>query len=183
MQAEAVEADAEAQRRLLAGDGAGAEPFLRESERLYRESWEVAPPGGYGRLVGMLKAAILRGDAGEAAAYTRAALGGASESPTAAYALALACLAGEDDTTATAAAAQMATGGEAFERTAAALTALAYRDEAAYADALRAVIADFERRDLHLTGVPIADTAVVLERLAEARGLAQHPLSPLLPPP
>ena len=183
LQARAVEADAEAQRRLLAGDGAGAEPFLRESERLYRESWGVAPPGGYGRLVGMLKAAILRGDAGDAATYVRTALGGAVESPTAAYALALACLAAEDDTGAAAAARQMATGGEAFERTAGALAALARRDEAAYADALRAVIADFESRDLHLTGVPIADTAVVLERLAEARGLAQRPLSPLLPPP
>ena len=182
LQAAAVEADAEAQRRLLAGDRAGAEPFLRESERRYRESWEVAPPGGYGRLVGMLKAAILRGDAAAAASYARTALGNASESPTAAYALALACLAAGDDAGAGAAAEQMATGGEAFERTATALGALARRDEAAYADALRAVIADFESRDLHLTGVAIADTALVLEQLAEARGLAQRPASALLPP-
>ena len=77
----------------------------------------------------------------------------------------------------------MAAGGEAFERTAAALAALAARDESSYAAALQAVIDDFERRDLHLTGVPIADTALVLERLAEPRGLAQRPASPLLPPP
>jgi hypothetical protein len=76
----------------------------------------------------------------------------------------------------------MATGGEAFERTAAALAALAARDEHAYAEALGSVVADFEQRDLHLTGVPIADTALVLERLAEPRGLAQRPVSPLLPP-
>jgi hypothetical protein len=183
LQAAAVEADADAQRRLLASDQAGSEPFLRESERLYRESWEVAPPGGYGRLVGMLKAAILRGDAGGAAAYARAALAGELESPTADYACALACLAAHDDSAATAAAARMAVGGEAFERTAAALAAIAARDEDAYAVALRAVIADFESRDLHLTGVPIADTALVLERLAEPRGLAQRPVSPLLPPP
>ena len=181
LQAAAVEADAGAQRRLLAGDRAGAEPFLRTGERLYRESWEAAPPGGYGRLVGMLKAAITRGDAGEAADYARTALGDAAESPTAAYALALACLAAEDDAAAGAAAAQMATGGEAFERTAAALAALARRDEAAYAGALQAVIADFEGRDLHLTGVAIADTAIVLEALAAVRGLAQRPVSPLLP--
>ncbi|MDX6628451.1 MAG: hypothetical protein QOH00_697, partial [Gaiellales bacterium] len=62
------------------------------------------------------------------------------------------------------------------------LAALARRDERAYAKALHAVIADFEARDLHLTGVPIADTALVLERLAELRGLAQHPRSQLLPP-
>jgi hypothetical protein len=183
LQAAAVEADAAAQRRLLAGDRAGAEPFLLESERCYRESWEVAPPGGYGRLVGMLKAAILRGDAESAAAYTRAALAGETASPTAAYAVALACLAEQDDPAAAVAAAGMAAGGEAFERTAAALAALAARDEAAYAHALRAVIEDFEGRDLHLTGVPIADTALVLEGLAEPRGLAQRPVSPLLPPP
>ena len=93
-----------------------------------------------------------------------------SGSPTAAYALALACLAAGDDPAAARAAAQMAIGGEAFERTAAALAALAAGDEVAYATALRAVIDDFEARDVHLTGVAIADTALVLERLAEPRG-------------
>jgi hypothetical protein len=181
LQAAAVAADAAAQRRLLEGDDAGAAPFLRESERLYRESWEVAPPGGYGRLVGMLKAAILRGDAAAAAAFTRAALAGESSSPTAAYALALADLAAGDDAGVTEAADRMATGGEAFTRTALALAALARRDAPGYTAALRAVIADFEARDLHLTGVPIADTALVLERLAAPRGLAQRPSSPLLP--
>ena len=181
LQARAVEADAEAHRLLMAGDPAGAEPFLIVAEGSYRASWEAAPPGGYGRLVGMLKAAILRGEGGAAAAYARAALDGESDSPTAAYARALACLAMNDDAEAAAAAAQMATGGEAFERTAAALGALARRDEVVYATALRAVIADFEGRDVHLTGVAIADTAVVLERLAEPLGLAQRPSSPLLP--
>jgi hypothetical protein len=182
LQSAAVEADAAGQRCLLAGDRAEAEPFLRESERLYRASWEIAPPGSYGRLVGMLKAAILHGEAVDAAAFALAELDGTLESPTAAYALALACLACGDDPLASAAAAQMAAGGEAFERTAAALAALAARDGPAYDAALRAVIADFEARDLHLTGVPIADTALVLERLAEPRGLARHPVSRLLPP-
>jgi hypothetical protein len=181
LQAQAVEADATAQRCLMAGDREGAEPHLRVAEQRYRESWEAAPPGGCGRLVGMLKAAILRGDAAEAADYTLGALAFGTESPTAAYALALACLAAGDDVAGGAAADQMASGGEAFERTAAALGALAHRDEPAYAAALRAVIADFEARDVHLTGVAIADTAVVLERLAAARGLAQRPVSVLLP--
>jgi hypothetical protein len=181
LQAAAVEADAAAQRHLLASDDAAALPFLRESARRYRESWEAAPPGGYGRLVGMLKAAILAGDAAGAAAYARTALAGQDDSPTAAYALALACLATGDDTAAGAAADRMAAGGEAFARTAVALAALARRDGSAYADALSAVIADFEARDVHLTGVPIADTALVLERLAEPLGLARRPSSPLLP--
>ena len=181
LQAHAVEADATAQRYLLAGDRVGAEPFLQASELLYRASWDIAPPGGYGRLVGMLKAAILRGDADAAAAYARAALGAQDSSPTAAYALALACLAVGDDAEATTAAEGMAAGGEAFERTAAALAALARHDAVAYATALTGVIADFEARDVHLTGVPIADTAVVLERLAEPRGMLHRPASPLLP--
>ena len=183
LQAAAVAADAAAQRCMMAGDATAATPFLRTSERLYRESWEAAPPGGYGRLVGMLKAAILRGDALAAARYARAALGRTPESPTAAYALALACLADGDDSAASAAAVQMAAGGEAFARTAAALAALATRDEGSYGIALEAVIADFAARDVHLTGVAIADTALVLERLAGARGIARHPRSPLLPPP
>jgi hypothetical protein len=181
LQAAAVVADAAAQRRLLAGDEAGAESFLRESERLYRESWDVAPPGGYGRLVGMLKSAILLRDAAGAAAYARAALSADDDSPTAAYALALAALAAGDDDVAAEEAGRMATGGEAFARTAGALAALAQRDEAAYAAGLAEVIADFELRDLHLTGVAIADTALVLERLADPRGLAQRPSSALLP--
>jgi hypothetical protein len=181
LQAAAVAAEATAQRCLLAGDRAGADTYLRVAEQRYRESWEAAPPGGYGRLVGMLKAAIVRENATEAAAYALSELAFGTESPTAAYALALACLAAGDDTAGGSAAAQMAHGGEAFERTAAALGALARRDEDAYAPALRAVLADFEARDVHLTGVPFADTALVLERLAEARGLAQHPASPLLP--
>ena len=181
LQATAVEADAAAQRRLLAGDDAGAAPLLLESERLYRESWEIAPPGGYGRLVGMLKAAVLRGDAASAAAFARTALAGHHRSPTAEYARALAALAAGDDAAAGEAADRMAAGGEAFARAATALGALARGDRPAYAAALRAVVADFEARDLHLTGVAIADTALVLERLAEPRGLAQRPSSPLLP--
>ena len=132
----------------------------------------------------MLKAAILRGDAAEAAAYALAALAFGTESPTAAYALALACLAAGDD-------AAGSRGGRSDGRRRRGLRAHGRRagarwrarDEPAYAAALRAVIADFETRDLHLTGVPIADTALVLERLAEPRGLAQRPASPLLPPP
>lgn len=181
LQALAVEADAAAQRHLMAGDRAAADAHLREAEHRYRASWEAAPPGGYGRLVGMLKAAILQGDASDAAAYVRVALAGCSESPTAAYALALACLAVGDDATGADAAARMAAGGGAFERTAIALQALARRDAPTYAAALRAVLDDFEARDQHLTGVQIADTAVVLERLAEPRGLAQRPESRLLP--
>jgi hypothetical protein len=182
LQSDALEVEAEAQRRLLAGDEAGAAEPLREAAGLYRASWEAAPPGGYGRLIGLLKVSILAGDGPDAAAYALDELDREAPSPTAAYALALAALAAGDDDLAATAAGEMAGGGEAFERTAAAIAALAAGDAEAYAPALRAIVDDFEERDAHLTGVAIADTALVLERLAEDRGLAAHPGSPLLPP-
>ncbi|HEY7077568.1 MAG TPA: hypothetical protein VH418_19455, partial [Solirubrobacteraceae bacterium] len=87
---------------------------------------------------------------------------------------------GDDETLARAAAA-MREGGDAFARTADALAALARRDAAAYAQAVRAIVADFGARDAHLTGVAFADTALMLERLAAPRGLAARPASALLP--
>jgi predicted CoA-binding protein len=75
----------------------------------------------------------------------------------------------------------MRAGSEAFGRAAEAVEALAAGDRARFAAAQRAIVTDFEGRETHLTGVPIADTALVLDRLAERRGLAAHPESDLLP--
>ena len=75
----------------------------------------------------------------------------------------------------------MREGSAAFGRAADAISGLAARDGDAYAAAVRAIVSDFEGRDEHLTGVPVADTALMLERLAEPRGLAAHPASALLP--
>jgi hypothetical protein len=200
---EAIAAEARAHRALLAG--APADDALNAAAALYRASWEAAPPRSYGRLIGMLKASVIVGDAGEAAHYARAALGteagprardeagtragtpaaaGAEgPSPPASYALAIAALVDGDDDVAAQAAAGMRGGSPAMVRTAGAIAALAAADRVAYGDAVRAIVADFERRDEHLTGVPIADTALMLERLAAARGMACGVTSPLLPPP
>jgi hypothetical protein len=188
---EAIGLEADAHRRLLAGDRDGARVPLRAAAERYRASWEAAGPQAYGRLIGMLKAAILAeadpagedlaGAAVDAAAYVRRELGEPAPSPAAAYALALAALVQGDDELAVRAAGAMPEGGEAFARAGAALTAIARRDAAAYADALRAVVADFEARPAHLTGVPIADTALMLEGLAAPRGLHARVRSPLLP--
>jgi hypothetical protein len=175
----AIEAEGRAHRALLAGADAADE--LRAASRLYRESWEAAPPASYGRLIGMLKAAVLAGDAGEAALYARGSLGDAAGSAPAGYALAIAALVQGDDDEAAAAAEAMRGGSEAMVRAADAIAALAAGDEAAYAEAVRAIVVDFEGRDQHLTGVPIADTALMLERLAAARGMAAGVESPLLP--
>jgi hypothetical protein len=69
----------------------------------------------------------------------------------------------------------------AFARAADAIDALAARDRERYAAALAAIVHDFEQRAEHVTGVAIADTALMLERLAARRGISARVASPLLP--
>jgi predicted CoA-binding protein len=175
---EAIAADGDVHRALLAGDDA-REP-LRRAAAAYRASWEAAPPGSYGRLVGYAKASVLAGE--NPVAYVRDQLGHGDRSPAACWARALAYLADGNDARAARAAEGMRAGSEPFVRASNAVTALAAADREAYAAAVQAIVDDFEGRQEHLTGVPIADTALVLERLAERRRLAVHPRSPLLPP-
>jgi hypothetical protein len=181
----AIERDGEGQRALLAGDPQTARAAFLSAAKLYRESWDEAPPGSYGRLVGMLKAMVLSGDEARSAAdRVRAGLSDdstASGSPTASYALALAALIAEDDREAARRAEGMRDGSDAFDRTATAISALARGDRQAYAVALEEIVHDFEQRSAHLTGVAIADTALVLERLAAPRGLATGMRSGVLP--
>ena len=182
LMAEAIERDGEGQRALLAGDGQTARVAFSTASELYRRSWKVAPSGAYGRLVGMLKSAILAGGGEEQADYARSALGKVRErSPTASYARAIAALLVGDDEAARQAAVGMRAGSGAFGRTADAVVALADRDDRAYTVSLAAIVRDFEARERHLTGVPIADTGLVLERLAQRRGMRGGLASPLLP--
>jgi hypothetical protein len=176
----AIRADGEGLRALLDGDDEHGRERLREAVARYRASWELAPPRSYGRLVGMLKAAVISGDAADAAAYVRAQIPEA-DSPPSSYALAVAALVEGDDAGAAGFAGGMRAGSPAFGRAADAIAALASRDADAYAAAVRSIVDDFEHRDEHLTGVPVADTALMLERLASPRGLAAHPASALLP--
>ncbi len=177
----AIRADGEGLRALLDGDAERGHERLLDAVARYRASWELAPPRSYGRLVGMLKAAVIAGDdATGAAAYAREAVPEA-DSPPSAYVRAVAALVEGDDEAAAGFADGMRAGSPAFGRAADAIAALAARDAHAYAAAVRAIVEDFEGRDEHLTGVPVADTALMLERLAEPRGLAAHPASALLP--
>ena len=184
---EAIEREAEGHRLLLAADGDAARVALAHAAVLYRRSWEAAPPRSYGRLVGMLKAAVLAGEGPAAAHYALRVLGSQGDSPTSWYAVGIAALSTGDDVLALTAGREMRDGAidleaaEAFERTAEAISALAYRNAKRYASALAAIIADFESRSEHLTGVPIADTALMLECLAAERGIAAKPDSPLAP--
>jgi hypothetical protein len=183
----ALELEARAQR--LALDGAkdqARETFLAAAES-YRASWELASPTSYGRLVGMLQASILAGGGDREAAYAREQLGELAsgstkrDSATGAYALAICALVQEDDAAAARWAGAMRGASDAFDRAAEAISALAERDEGRYEAAVRAIVRDFERRAEHLTGVPIADTALMLEQLGGRRGMSAHVSSALLP--
>jgi hypothetical protein len=177
---EAIAGEAVGHRALLAGDDEAARRALTSAAAAYRASWELAPPGSYGRLIGALKAAVLAGDADAMAAYVREQVPAAT-SPPAAYALAIAALVAGDDAQAAETARTMREGSDPFVRAADAIAGLSAGDAPAYAAAVRAIVADFEGRDAHLTGVPIADTALMLERLAAPRGIAAAPASALLP--
>src|SRR3954468_23114819 len=161
---EAIRLEGEAHRALLDCDGPIAAERLRDAAARYRASWELAPPRSFGRLIGMLKALVIAGDdATAAAAYVREQVAEDDASPPAWYALAIAALVDGDDALARRAADGMrAAGVEPFLRTAAAIDALARGDAAAYAQAEADIVADFEGRSDHLTGVPIADTALML---------------------
>lgn len=182
----AIAAEGVAHAALVDGDLMAARAAYADAVEKYRASWALAPPKSYGRLVGLLKAAVLGGDSAAAAREVREALDGdpdAAGSPVASYVLAVAALiVGDEDAVAPLADVMEPRGG-AFERTAAALRALAAGDAAAYAEAVAAIEADFAERDEHLTGVAIADTAIMLELVARERGLAAGLDSPLVPLP
>jgi hypothetical protein len=184
----AMEREAEAHRLLMSGDRNAARVALTEAAVQYRRSWEAAPPRAFGRLVGMLKAAVIAGEGPAPARYALRALGTEGDSPTSWYAIGLAALIEDDDALAIAAArgmrdaaTKLETGRDPFERAAEAVSALAYRNEDRYREAVSAILADFEQRGDHLTGVAIADTALMFEVLAERRGMGARPDSPLLP--
>jgi len=181
---EALDAEAGGQRALLAGDRATAATMLEAAARRYRASYECAPPASYGRLIGMMKAAVLAGGraaAADDAEFVARELEGREVTAASAYAAAISALIRGDDVEAAAAARRMRAGDDAFQRAADAIAALADRDPEAYARACRAIVDDFERREAHLTGVAIADTAIMLEEFAAERGMACHPSSPLMP--
>ena len=62
-----------------------------------------------------------------------------------------------------------------------ALRGLGDGDPALYAEGLERVLRSFEERDAYLEDVPVADTVLVLEILAERRGFAARPSSALIP--
>ena len=183
----AIEREGAAYRQLLKSNAEAASESFAEAARLYRSSWEAAPPRSFGRLAGYLKVSVLADGGEQAAAFVRAEIGPAGDSPASWYALGLAALVENDREAALRAAQGVRQGLEEladpgpFERAAAAIVALATSNRSAFRGVIVAMVADFESRSRHLTGVPIADTALVFERIAARQGIGSGVDSALLP--
>ena len=171
--------------RLMEGRNGDAAALLAEAAARYRESFAGAPPGSWGRPIGAIKARILLGDWEAAAEEARWALGlGAAEaeSPIGRYAAALANLVLGDDEAARVHADAIRTREDFPAPVGDALAYIAAGTDAiGYVDAIEQVLESFEARSEYLEDVPVADTVIVLQALAERRGLTAELSSPLLP--
>jgi hypothetical protein len=170
---------------LMAGRRDEAADWLGRAAERYRESFADAPPESWGRPIGAVKARLIAGDLEAARDEARFALdaGAAdSDSPIGRYAAALACLVLGDDEQARVHADAIRTREDFPEGVGNALAYLAAgTDRLGYIDAVEDVLASFETRDDYLEDVPVADTVIVLQALAEERDLAAELSSPVLP--
>lgn len=172
--------------RSMQGRGAEAAGWFRRSAERYRESYDAAPHGSWGRLIGAVKARVLACDwdgARADAEWARAEVPADEASPFACYAAVLAELVlGRDAAAELLARSLLEEPDESFPRAVArALAALAGADADAYRAAAACVLDSFETRDAYLDDIPVADTVIVLEALAERRGIAAGLESELLP--
>jgi tetratricopeptide (TPR) repeat protein len=198
--ASAAGADADARQRQLtrlgnAAGGAGlsllmlgrreqaAEWLARAAER-YRESFRDAPPGSWGRPIGAIKALVLAGNwagAEEAARWALEAHPGQADSPIGHYAAALALLVLDHDDEARFHADAARTRDDFPRDVGDALAFLAAHDVMGYTTAIESVLKSFETREEYLEDLPVADTVLVLQALAERRHMTAELSSPLLP--
>ena len=169
---------------LMLGQREDAVAWLTRAADTYRESWQSAPPGSWGRPIGAMKSRLIAGDLPGARGDARWALdAGAAdaESPIGRYAAALANLVvGEDEQVASLAATLAGTEPIPASVTAS-MAALAARDERAYVSAIGELVEEFEGRTEFLEDIPVADTVLALQALAESRGIRVPLDSPLLP--
>jgi hypothetical protein len=169
---------------LMEGRRDEAAEWLRRAAQRYRESWDAgAPPDSWGRPIAAMKALLLAGeDASEAAHWALVAGAAEAESPIGRYAGSLALLVLGEDVDAQALGSTLRDRDDFPRAVAEALVALAAADREGYASAVGEILASFEQRTDFLEDVAVADTVLVLQLLAAARGLAVDlPRSELLP--
>jgi hypothetical protein len=158
--------------------------FTRAAET-YDQSYVDAPPGSWGRLVAMLKSAILADDWRGAEGYAQRTLeegAGEAASPIGRYAAALAQLTLGSNEEARVAADSIREREDFPTDVADALATLAAEDVLGYTYAIERVLQSFEQRDEYLEDIPVADTVLVLQALARRHRMAAELASPLLPP-
>jgi hypothetical protein len=169
---------------LMLGDRARAREWLDRAVDAYRESWADAPPGSWGRPIAAMKSRLLVGERADAEARWALDAGADdAESPIGRYAAAFAHLVlGEDDRARVHADAIRTR--DDFPRPVGDALAMiaAGTDEIGYVEAVEAVLESFETRTEYLEDVRVADTVLVLQALAEPRGLHADLTSGLLPP-
>ena len=160
-----------------------SEWFHRAADRYY-ESIAGAPPGSWGRPIGVMKALVLAGDwlHAEDGARWALELGAAeSESLIGRYAAALALLILGRDHDAVIHADAIRTSDEFPHDVGDALAFIAAQDVIGYTYAVESVLDSFETREEYLEDMPVADTVLVLQALAARRGIAVELSSSLLP--
>jgi hypothetical protein len=170
--------------RLMDGKTKEAREWFARAVERYHESYELAPPGSWGRPIAILKARVLAGDWDGAEADARWTLEqGAAEaqSPIGRYAATLALLVLGRDQEASLLADGLRTHDEFPAPVGDALAFIAARDPVGYVEAIEAVLQSFETREDHLEDIPAADTVLVLQALAGRRELAAELRSLLLP--
>jgi hypothetical protein len=169
---------------LMQGSQEEAAEWFRQAAERYRESFADAPPGSWGRPIGAMKSLLLAGDwaaAEEAARWALAAGADRAESPIGRYAACLALLILGRDEDARPLAGLLRGRDDFSDDVAAALAGISAADGVGYVNGVESVLESFETRDAYLEEIPVADTVLVLQALAERRGMAAELSSPLLP--
>lgn len=170
--------------RLMTGDTETAREWFARAVERYRESYQLAPPGSWGRPIAILKARILAGDwdgAESDARWTLEQDAADAESPIGRYAATLALLVLGRDEEARVLADGLRTRDDFPAPVGDALAHIAAEDPLGYIDAIEAVLESFETREDYIEDLPAADTVVVLQALAARRDMAAELSSPLLP--
>jgi hypothetical protein len=170
--------------RLMTGDTETAREWFAKAVERYRESYELAPPGSWGRPIAILKARILAGDwdgAESDARWTLEQDAADADSPIGQYAATLALLVLGRDAEARVLADGLRTRDDFPAPVGDALAYIAAEDRLGYIEAIEAVLESFETREDYLEDLPAADTVVVLQALAAHRDMAAELSSPLLP--
>jgi hypothetical protein len=170
---------------LMDGNTAAARDWFAHAVTRYRESFEHAPPGSWGRPIAILKAEILAGDwdsAARDAEWTLEQGAAGADSPIGRYAAVLALLVLGREGEARPLADRLRTDDDFPAAVGDALAMIAAEDVVGYIEAVEAVLESFETRDEYLEDMPVADTVMVLQALAARRDIRVELSSQLLPP-